>query len=160
MRYRRLSARNTRANIRGKRAQCTGGPPTLPVPIFCGTRSLTAPAPGNMSATTPMKQSRPASESGRTSILLMQTVGVVQGLRLGKQASAAARFSPSILGNDNVRVQECHCAAIHLSQYLPSRTNLCSRGGRRCGASSIRPPQVQSLGRNIALHRQIGTAAG
>src|SRR5580693_10446281 len=102
MRYRRLATRNTRANIRGKRAQCTGGPPTLPVPIFCGTRSLTAPAPGNMSATTPMKQSRPASESGRTSKLLMQTVGVVQGLRLGNQAAAAARFSPSILGNDNV----------------------------------------------------------
>ena len=66
MRYRRLAARNTRANIGGKRAQCTGDPPTLPVPIFCGTR-LTAPAPGNMSATTPMKQSRPASESRRTS---------------------------------------------------------------------------------------------
>ena len=96
MRYRRLVARNTSANIGGKRAQCTGDPPTLPVPVSCGTRSLTAPASGNMSATTPMKQSRPASESRRTSKLSMQTVGVLQGLRLGKQAAAAARFSPCL----------------------------------------------------------------
>ena len=97
-----LPARNTGANIGGKRAQCTGDPPTLPGAVSCGTRSLTAPAPGNMSATTPMKQSRPASESRRTSELSMQTVGVVQGLRLSKQAAAAARFSPLILGNSNV----------------------------------------------------------
>jgi hypothetical protein len=104
MRYRRLAARNTSANIGGKRAQCTGGPPTLPVPIFCGTRSLTAPAPGNMSATTPMKQSRPASESRRTSKFLMQTVGVVQGLRLGKQASAPEEIINKCLEKDrNVR---------------------------------------------------------
>jgi hypothetical protein len=88
MRYRRLAA-GTPARISGQtRAQCTGDPPILPVPVSCGTRSLTAPAPGNMSATTPMKQSRPASESRRTSKLSMQTIGVVQGLRLGKQAAA------------------------------------------------------------------------
>ena len=32
-----------------------------------------------------MKQSRPATEDRRTSKLSMQTVGVLQGLRLGKQ---------------------------------------------------------------------------
>jgi hypothetical protein len=85
MRYRRLAARNSRANIGGKQRAVTGDPPTLPVPVSCGTRSLTASAPGNMSATTPMKQSRLASESSRTSKLSMQTVGVVQGLRLGKR---------------------------------------------------------------------------
>jgi hypothetical protein len=55
------------------RTKCTGDPPTLPVPVSCGTRSLTAPAPGNMSATISMKQSGPASESRRTSRLSMQT---------------------------------------------------------------------------------------
>jgi len=91
-----------REDRRQTRAQCTGDPPTLPVPVSCGTRSLTAPALGNMSAPTPMRQSRPASESRRTSNLSMQTVGVVQDLRLGKQAAAAAGFSPLILGNGNV----------------------------------------------------------
>jgi hypothetical protein len=37
---------------RQTRAQCTGDAPTLPVPVSCGTRSLTVPAPGNMSAMT------------------------------------------------------------------------------------------------------------
>jgi hypothetical protein len=48
-------------------------PPTLSVPVSSGTRSLTVPAAGNMSVTTPIKQSRPARESRRTSKLWMQT---------------------------------------------------------------------------------------
>src|ERR1700730_7241438 len=86
----RISAADSRA-VRGRPTDLAG-PCFLRYSLADGTRR------GNMSATTPMKQSRPASESRRTPKLSMQTVGVVQGLRLGKQGAAAARFSPSILG--------------------------------------------------------------
>jgi hypothetical protein len=73
----RISAANARAVHR--RPTDLAGPCFLRYSLADGTRLW------NMSATTPMKQSRPASESRRTSKLSMQTVGVLQGLRLGKQ---------------------------------------------------------------------------
>jgi hypothetical protein len=88
----RISAANARAVHR--RPTDLAGPCFLRYSLADGTR------PWEHVGDDPMKQWRPASESRRTSKLSMQTVGVVQGL--GKQAAAAARFSPSILGNGNV----------------------------------------------------------
>jgi hypothetical protein len=62
-------ARATRRSILGAGADR----PIFPVPISCGTRSLTAPVHGKRSATISMRRSSPVKASRHTSMLSTQT---------------------------------------------------------------------------------------
>ncbi len=67
-------------------------PPISPVPIFCGTRSLTAPVLGSTSATTSMRRSRPMTQGRHTWMLSTQRTRPSRPIQSGCRIRCSGAF--------------------------------------------------------------------